>query len=290
MTEQEYAYTPHEQPRKKLSRGKKTFLGCGGCLGIVILIGIIGGVLTALGIIDEPETVDVEIPDVVGLPGDEARDQIRDANLDPSSESEDGAVFNPANWEVESTDPEAGATLEEGEEVVLHMVRPAGEEDEPEQVDEDDAVAPEEEEEDASAADEEVESSEEEEDRPEDEEFYDINQSEFQDESGETVNQILVEFEIRDNFTRNLIISGAENDTIDGILAAVEEYPDYDRISINAYGPTVDEYGNEDMSLLVIAAYDRATVEEINFDNRHMLDIWDLRDAGGGCMPALCAD
>ena len=304
-------------------KGKKWGIGCGGCLGLILIalvfLTIIGLLLQALGVAEPEEVVEddedqsqeqvdddageeeateedepaeeespaedeavteeedeeddstVEVPDVIGMPGDEARVELSDAGFDVTFEAEESAVVNPANWEVESTDPEAGEDAAEGDEVTVHVVRPEGYDDEQ---DEGEAGAAEE-------GDEEL--------REEDpDDYFEFSTSEYNNPQGQPVREVLVQFDIGEHFTTGMARTKAERDTFEAIQAAAEEHPDYDRIAINAYGPTVDEYGNEDSSLLVIAAYDRETVEQINFDNPHMVDIWELRDAGGGCMPALC--
>lgn len=73
---------------------------------------------------DEPLTV----PDVSGLPGDEARDLIEDAGLEPSLEATESSVWQPSNWEAESTEPEAGTVVEEEDEVIVNLIRPAEDE------------------------------------------------------------------------------------------------------------------------------------------------------------------
>lgn len=91
--------------------------------------------------------------------------------------------------------------------------------------------------------------------------------------------EVTAKFEIRDNFTRGLISSGAETDTGDAILAAVEEYPDYESVLVVGTFPTMDEQGNESVSQLLNARYSRETIEAINWDNIALLDLWDLADA-----------
>lgn len=73
---------------------------------------------------DEPLTV----PDVSGLPGDEARDLIEDFGLEPSLEATESSVWQPSNWEAESTDPAAGTEVEEEDEVIVNLIRPVDDE------------------------------------------------------------------------------------------------------------------------------------------------------------------
>lgn len=90
-----------------------------------------------------------------------------------------------------------------------------------------------------------------------------------------------VRFEIRDNFTRGMIASGAERDTLDALEHALSEHPDTSRIVIEGVFPTMDDYGNETPDSVILRPfYDRETFERINFDNSALIDIWDLRDGG----------
>lgn len=245
------------------------------------LTGILALSITLVGC-DETEKEPLTVPDVVGLPGDEARDLIEEFDLETSLESAESSVWQPANWEVESTDPEAGTEVEEEDEVIVNLVRPA--EDEEAVVTEDDD---EETEDEASSESEATAENDEDEDADEPEELPE-ERFDFREETWDGETTVWVEFDIDDHFTRGLAASAAEGHTLDGIEIASQEYPNYDRISVNAYGETVDNLGNEDRSILVVAVYERDTVERINFENRAMIDIWDARDAGGGCMPALC--
>lgn len=90
-----------------------------------------------------------------------------------------------------------------------------------------------------------------------------------------------VRFEIRDNFTRGMIASGAERDTLDALEHALSEHPDTSRIVIEGEFPTMDAYGNETPDSVILRPfYDRETFERINFNNSALIDIWDLRDGG----------
>lgn len=74
----------------------------------------------------ETAIADVEVPDVVGKPGDEAQQALRDVGLRADFESTDGkAVFSAKNWVVTAQLPEGGQVLKEGEKVTLTVDRPA---------------------------------------------------------------------------------------------------------------------------------------------------------------------
>lgn len=79
---------------------------------------------------DVEEDASVALPDVTGSPADEARDHLEEMDLDVELDAGDSSVWDASNWEVESTEPEAGADGEEGDEVTLHVVRPEDHDDE----------------------------------------------------------------------------------------------------------------------------------------------------------------
>lgn len=91
---------------------------------------------------------------------------------------------------------------------------------------------------------------------------------------------VTAEFNIRDSLTKGLIRSNAKDDTIKAIQEAVNEYPDYSQIVVIGWFPTVDNYGNEKDSTILIANYSRETIEKINFDNSANIDIFKIRDSG----------
>lgn len=90
-----------------------------------------------------------------------------------------------------------------------------------------------------------------------------------------------VTFEIADNFSSGLIASGAQRATIDAIDHALAEHPDTGRVVVEGSFPTVDDHGNEDPDSVILRPfYDRATIDQIDFDNQHVVDIWAIRDGG----------
>lgn len=97
--------------------------------------------------------------------------------------------------------------------------------------------------------------------------------------------EVLVRWDIETSLTGGMTERHAEHDSLEAIQQAAEMEPDYDRISLNGYTETTDEYGNEDSALAIIAGYDRETVEQINFDNPENVDLWSINDSGGGCIP-----
>ncbi|MBP2435903.1 hypothetical protein [Microbacterium amylolyticum] len=63
----------------------------------------------------------IEVPVVAGLPGDEARDLLRDAGFSVSGDGGDETPVAYANWDATGTTP--AGTAEEGSAVTLHLVR-----------------------------------------------------------------------------------------------------------------------------------------------------------------------
>lgn len=224
----------------------------------------VGGVLAALALVVTgcgEEAPPPTVPDVVGMAGDEARTAIEDEGFTVTFEAVESSVWQPANWEVESTEPGAGDELDEGGEVIAHLIRPEGEGE--------------------TAADEEA----------TEEPTEAASQFDFDvQDLGEHGVQVVATWDIPMGWSSETMARQAERDTLAALEEADAAHDDYDQIAINAYTETTDAYGNDDRSLVVIATYDRETVERINFDADGEIAVWSLRDGGGGCMPALCGN
>lgn len=107
------------------------------------------------------------------------------------------------------------------------------------------------------------------------------DQAEAHLEPGENGEVLFVTFDISDNFTQGLVISGAQRATFDVLEALDASDVEYSRVFIQGNLPMQDQYGNVEDSMVLNAGYDAATVEQINYDNITIQDtIWDLRDAG----------
>jgi PASTA domain len=66
------------------------------------------------------------VPDVTGMPGDQARDQLTAAGFTVELTAADGSsVWKASNWSVDSQAPAAGAELEAGATVMLTVSKPA---------------------------------------------------------------------------------------------------------------------------------------------------------------------
>lgn len=92
---------------------------------------------------------------------------------------------------------------------------------------------------------------------------------------------LFVQFDIADNFSKGMIASGAQRDTMDLLEAVENSGLEYDKVFIQGDFPMGDEYGNVDDSMILNAGYMYETVGKINFDNITIADtIWDIRDQG----------
>lgn len=220
-----------------------------------ITVATIGIGLMAFGLSACGESEPIEVPDVVGMTGYDARDELQGQDFKTEMNALDGsAVFNTGNWEVESTDPGSGELVEPKSEITVNLVRPEEGESSEEPVDEEPEAS-------SSEPD------------------YEFTVSDYGDGT-----EVLVHWNIETGLTAGMTERTGEQNAFDAIQQAAEHEPNYDRISLNGYTETVDEYGNEDWGLAIVAAYDRETVEQINFENTQNVDLWDIRDAGGGCL------
>lgn len=89
-----------------------------------------------------------------------------------------------------------------------------------------------------------------------------------------------VHFEIEDAFFNSGITRNAQKQTLQGLQAAVEEFPEYESIHISGEFLTTDTYGNQGMSDLFNLRYTKETVDKINFDNIDSANVFKIYDAG----------
>lgn len=87
-----------------------------------------------------------------------------------------------------------------------------------------------------------------------------------------------ITFDIGDNFTHNMIVSGAQGDTVDLLQWAKENYPAAPEVVITGRFPMVDEFGNTATDEILVVAYTRATLDKINFEGVNRENIWKLAD------------
>lgn len=92
--------------------------------------------------------------------------------------------------------------------------------------------------------------------------------------------QVAIKFPVSDNFTHGMIVSGAQEATIDLLKWARETYPSAASVLIEGTAPLTDEYGNTETRTALSVVYNADTLSRINFDGVDRKDIWNLRDAG----------
>lgn len=71
-----------------------------------------------------PTVTGVAVPDVVGMPGDDARSALTAAGLLVQFDGGDDMVLMPSNWTVQGQDPGAGERAEKGATVVVRVSKP----------------------------------------------------------------------------------------------------------------------------------------------------------------------
>lgn len=81
-------------------------------------------IMASLSACTAAEAEPLTVPDVVGLAGNEAEDMLEEAGLEADLVAEEGSVWIPSNWEVESTEPSTGEEIELEAEVTVHLIRP----------------------------------------------------------------------------------------------------------------------------------------------------------------------
>lgn len=92
--------------------------------------------------------------------------------------------------------------------------------------------------------------------------------------------QVMLTFPIADNFTHGMIVSGAQQYTIDLLQWSRETYPNAASVIIEGTYPVKDEYGNTSTSTVLSVVYNADTVSRINFDGIDRDNVWELRDRG----------
>jgi len=96
-------------------------------IAAVIAVGVIGQLLGLTGNKSSPASAPtataalVSVPDLTGLPGDQAAEQLKALNLEYKFDGGEKNVWEKANWDVTSTDPAAGKQVPEGTIVTVHV-------------------------------------------------------------------------------------------------------------------------------------------------------------------------
>jgi hypothetical protein len=95
-------------------------------VNVVDVLASAGAAKPALTAVRVRRVIDVEVPDVTGLSADDAQQQLEDANLKASLQTDDGGFFDDllgGKPKVCETDPEAGATVDPGATVTVTLAR-----------------------------------------------------------------------------------------------------------------------------------------------------------------------
>lgn len=216
-----------------------------------------------------PEEPGVEVPDVVGMPGDEAQGELEDAGFDVELVAEDSSVWSPGNWEVESTDPEAGSEVEEGAEVTVNVVRPDSDDDEDEEEDEPEEIP--------EGIDAQVEAI---------TDLHDFSDSEaYYSEGDETYPRTSVHVDTIAGvgWSESTMCQSARSATIKGLQflrdSVTEEYDE----AVFSFSAESEPDATGDSSLLGMATvyYDYETVQSIDDSSVNVGNVWEAADNGG---------
>lgn len=215
-----------------------------------------------------PEDPGVEVPDVIGLPGDEAEEALEDAGFNVEFSAEDSSVVEPANWEVESTDPESGAEVDEGSEVTATVVRPDGYE------------------EDEAPADESTEIPDDIEGQADglgDLDTFKDAEVFFSEATGDYPYDIIfVDQEIEMDLFVSTVCTKAQEQTIEALEFARDYIPgDYDQLSLSFITRgEPDATGDRPIIGIATVVYERDTVQSIDSDAVDIGNVWEARDEG----------
>ncbi|WP_460743728.1 hypothetical protein [Nesterenkonia halophila] len=115
--------------------------------------------------------------------------------------------------------------------------------------------------------------------QPRDIERYDTEFTVSYYEVGGVGMQVFLEWAASENFTVDLMRTGIQQDTLDALDIATEEYPDAARVAVHA---TLPAEGGGDVPALN-AAWDAETIETLDLDDPLTGEtVIDQRDTGGG--------
>ncbi|WP_229479291.1 hypothetical protein [Mycolicibacterium mageritense] len=99
-------------------------------------------------------------------------------------------------------------------------------------------------------------------------------------EPGTAGDVVFAEFNIHDGFTKGMIASNAQRDTVDILKWAHEAYPQASKVVVQGRFPMKDAYGNTANDIILNVSYDAVTLGKINYDDIDTDRIWDIRDGG----------
>ncbi|WP_298040899.1 PASTA domain-containing protein [uncultured Microbacterium sp.] len=108
-----------DRPRRRFTRASLTAI-------IAVSALLAACTPSPLDALPTPEAETVALPDVIGMRGDIAQEQLRELGMLVTLRADEASVWEPANWIVEEQDPVAGAVKLRSS-VTLHVGRPPAE-------------------------------------------------------------------------------------------------------------------------------------------------------------------
>lgn len=98
---------------------------------------------------------------------------------------------------------------------------------------------------------------------------------------------VQVSFDVTDRHGYGLRAS-AQQDTIEILRRVRTAYPNADHVLVTGYHQMKDQYGHTARRPVMSVAYERSTLNRINFDGIGRAGIWDVRDGGFGFRNDCC--
>lgn len=105
----------------------------------------------------------------------------------------------------------------------------------------------------------------------------DVEGAKVSDET--TPRDYVIEFEVSDNLTNDMIRTGADNDAKEILEAVAKADPKLRSVGIRGLFPLVDDYGEESKGQVYWAYFPRAVVQRINWDNLDVVELETIADA-----------
>lgn len=101
-------------------------------------------------------------------------------------------------------------------------------------------------------------------------------------------NQLTVAWAINDNFSEDMIITGANGDVLD-ILTTIKETPDlkYNQVLLQGSFSMQDKFGNASEDMVYNLGYSKARLNKMNLNNLTSDDVVTLTDGAGYIAPAF---
>ena len=88
--------------------------------------------------------------------------------------------------------------------------------------------------------------------------------------------RVVIKWAINENLTEGLTKDTARKEAVDILKAIRDAEPDYNGVVLEGTYSLEDQFGNTSEDRVVIADYDRTTVERINFDNFRFKNVYEI--------------